>query len=780
MAEYSKVSNIGQFVSVDGRPLSPRHGTVKDIIKIYKSYCDEVFSRNDKPTSTNPFLCLHICCTPGSYDVNLEPAKDQVLFIDPTHLISLTTQLFKDHYGESQRDDIGFTSAGRTKHSTAAASTTTDSFYLLLARRHSTSNMADVEDPSLEIGFTSTNASDAADVETGDGRNTRSESQQPRLSNEDTTPSDVNESAGLENNGTEIKAHFNMYDFDEGDVPTTSPPLVENQGYAVDSEGDVALGTVFKNPWSLAKLHSSVRPGQGRAEAVASRYSHLMTPTPDQEDSGPSTPLPTQPWTHRMSLGPSASLPTPGTSPASPPGYQNPGPPMRRAPARSKDDDEIKFTQDVSAKSMQSPRSMLIDSWVQPRPFLPEVTTFPRPSEANRMEDRLAAQSRSTFGMHRGTIEYPPSPRSTHVDAASAADIRINGVDRPFKSPFKRKRALVESPEADRSMTRPLTAIDFPTQQLITRPSSCLYPLPDPSMLTDSEDTVPICPPIQTISKASQSSCPDLAQILDFEHRKKAVNLQCRAQAKFKAQRGPNSAEPEKVQPESSLMSSPNFQKKPTGDSEPAPSTLDHREEAHHATRAFEDRFGSQRARVEDIQNERPGPHRNRYLTAKKRLFQSQQENRTSPGEVEDRFKFSEDDPRAYFIRHQNETSFSTNGMTKTGLRIRRTKIARLPLETIPFNSAVQNIQAKASHPFPTVQAIAEELERLARFDEYAQCGGNCFSWFPTTQNLSFWERRIQELITQNFVARIGTEEIAPNIDLELGKKFKVHVDSVS
>ncbi|GAD96973.1 DNA mismatch repair protein [Paecilomyces variotii No. 5] len=124
-SDFTKVSSGGQYVSVDGRPVSTSRGTPRDIIKLFRTYIRSAArSKDDEASLSDPFLCLHIRCPKGSYDANIEPAKDDVLFTDSTALISLSEDLFKRVYGEV---DHGATSdLGQSKTILAESKQTED------------------------------------------------------------------------------------------------------------------------------------------------------------------------------------------------------------------------------------------------------------------------------------------------------------------------------------------------------------------------------------------------------------------------------------------------------------------------------------------------------------------------------------------------------------------------------------------------------------------------------------------------------------------------------
>ena len=89
-------------MSVDSRPVSPARGTLKQIVGLYKSYLRSSASCNNGEKLLDPFLCLNIICPPGSYDANIEPSKNDVLFSDAYMVSKHLETFFKDTYGELQ------------------------------------------------------------------------------------------------------------------------------------------------------------------------------------------------------------------------------------------------------------------------------------------------------------------------------------------------------------------------------------------------------------------------------------------------------------------------------------------------------------------------------------------------------------------------------------------------------------------------------------------------------------------------------------------------------
>lgn len=75
---------------------------------MYNKYYQSTTTASTNLSSSKPFICLRIKCPPESYDVNIEPAKDQVLFFHPSHLLSLAETLFQNVYGRLQDQGVGF------------------------------------------------------------------------------------------------------------------------------------------------------------------------------------------------------------------------------------------------------------------------------------------------------------------------------------------------------------------------------------------------------------------------------------------------------------------------------------------------------------------------------------------------------------------------------------------------------------------------------------------------------------------------------------------------
>lgn len=95
-APGAKINGVGHFISVDRRPISTSRGFLKQIAKrvIERLRC----SRDERCSVSNPFFVLNITCSRGSYDPNMEPAKDDVIFDNEAEVSAAVDELLSRVY----------------------------------------------------------------------------------------------------------------------------------------------------------------------------------------------------------------------------------------------------------------------------------------------------------------------------------------------------------------------------------------------------------------------------------------------------------------------------------------------------------------------------------------------------------------------------------------------------------------------------------------------------------------------------------------------------------
>ena len=135
----------------------------------------------------------------------------------------------------------------------------------------------------------------------------------------------------------------------------------------------------------------------------------------------------------------------------------------------------------------------------------------------------------------------------------------------------------------------------------------------------------------------------------------------------------------------------------------------------------------------------------------------------------------SENDPRAYFIRQRFQTySANAGGLTKTGLKIRRSKTLQLPLESVPTGMVIQDLVTPIDFD---VRACAEVGPGA---DKYSLTGKNEFiKWTSSMTGVVAWQAELTTLVETLFRARVGNDLMPANIELDLRRVIKTHCDNV-
>jgi len=95
-ANADHLFGVGEFVTIDGRPLGIHHGTGKRIVQLVKEHSKWIQKMGC--VSRSSFICLSVDCRAISYDVNIEPSKDDVLFDDWTVIANAIQSLLFTAY----------------------------------------------------------------------------------------------------------------------------------------------------------------------------------------------------------------------------------------------------------------------------------------------------------------------------------------------------------------------------------------------------------------------------------------------------------------------------------------------------------------------------------------------------------------------------------------------------------------------------------------------------------------------------------------------------------
>ena len=210
-ATGAKIANQGAFISVDSRPVSSTRGTMKKIVTAFKERLRK--SNPSLATVKDPFFCMNIICPPDSYDPNIEPAKDDVMFNDQDTVLSAVEKLLRSYYPE-------------------AACEPEDNNPLLSERSQSHG----MEEPPLRT--------------------------QTPISIYEDPPEEINEEPTIvscaeprsEARSDQPRWRSSMYGIDEDDMEflqENQPPILEEE------EGSRAVAV--SNPWTIARMNASVK-----------------------------------------------------------------------------------------------------------------------------------------------------------------------------------------------------------------------------------------------------------------------------------------------------------------------------------------------------------------------------------------------------------------------------------------------------------------------------------------------------------------------------------------
>lgn len=292
-ADATKIGGFGSFISVDARPVNATRGHFKQIVKAYREALKGVGSNFEDVKE--PFLYLEIGCPKDAYDVNVEPAKDDVMFEDAFKVVEGMRKLFNAVYAPPEASAIDERSSVPDRNQR-----------IIEQGRDTSGNFPDVETRTTRDHGTPVNA-------VSDGFHTANIVRQQ-------VPSEETEDAHAT---SEPRRTFrtNMYGCDDEDLDLlgAEPPedrTVEDLAELREARKNVTVS----NPWVLAKLNSSVRRPDGEQSLpeyngvglngnVLSSPTRSSRPILDPEETALPTPRPSSPPPPNASFHPSDHVP---------------------------------------------------------------------------------------------------------------------------------------------------------------------------------------------------------------------------------------------------------------------------------------------------------------------------------------------------------------------------------------------------------------------------------------------------------------------------------------
>ncbi|KAI9840970.1 MAG: hypothetical protein M1837_001099 [Sclerophora amabilis] len=279
ITEYSKINDKGHFIFIDSRPVSCIRNSLKQILTLYKSYLRSSMSLSSE-TLKNPFICMNLQCPPGSYDPNVEPAKDDVLFESPELVLSIIESFFRTTYGE--REEI----EREVQSSKPKRTEKVKGFEVLLARKNGTAVDAAAEGAPPKRTKEAETFSAAQEFS----------AQNPPSDTEQMDDDGIHRSNGMarasptNDHGPDGEPVYrpNMYgDFEDefNETLDSSPP----PGPSPDDECPGQQNSAaISNPWVVARMNAPVRPmAKEMCNAVTDEFApNAQLATPSVKNAG--------------------------------------------------------------------------------------------------------------------------------------------------------------------------------------------------------------------------------------------------------------------------------------------------------------------------------------------------------------------------------------------------------------------------------------------------------------------------------------------------------------
>ncbi|KAJ9610459.1 hypothetical protein H2200_005236 [Cladophialophora chaetospira] len=609
--DISKVRNAMQYVSVDGRPVSMERHMMKQVAKSYKRHVQKGVLSAIGSSVSRPFLLMQIRCPSASYDVNVEPAKDEVLFLDgrADQLLSLVDCLLARAYPEANV---------RKGNSTA--------------------------------------------------------------------------------NGTALPPQEDSSIFDKNMLRTESvhhhsAAAADGTEQDVESSDDIALRKEsVRTPWTITAMNAIVKPKQTNANEVTTSLGMGTSAAPDSQMKDVSGGiLPTRGRRRRRSLEQGGEHVLPSTLDTSPPISPRPGPPMRRWVKASTDADDEELAPGVPrlGNTPVLPPQTGLQTWLTPDDGLRGAVGNGNPSSSFSTTDSMPKLTTSAIRVP----DLMPSESHTPPSSSQMGRSRKGG-PKAFKVPYKYKS---HGELTSGLPPTPPSSINDRHQQTLQKdlrgmPSSLEPEGDDPMSFHSGQHEVP-------------RSSSELNDIMEFEHRKKAVIAQQRRLAV-------------RFPPISQLLGGSS---QPVLDVEPGNPDTRSREDS--VVEDYAARFGS-----EDRTSSEPRSNQNRthYPKALKDLPYSHPEEANGPGvdAIEEGRgpdlnllttyagpALAPNDPRAYLIRQQRKPSHG---------KLHRTKSSKLPLESILPGSGTFDLTFTVAI-FQDLGGIRSFAKRISFVDTYLE-----------------------------------------------------------
>lgn len=260
--------------------MSSNRDPFKKITNIYKSFLTSGSLMSGEDRIKDPFLCMNIVCPPRSYDINIEPAKDGVLFTNTNLVIGEIEQFFQGLYGDLQVKTSG-------NLPSKVAGPKARGFDLLLARKPSLVSATVSKSGDCDLAnFAHKRYEQNGDPRMGAnkiGIGLAAESPPSESSNSNLT---LNSKQGSMASRPRWLPNMRSEDEDEIDFPNSQLVEWQSQGNPDLDEEELCRDLSNSNPWVFAKTNALVRQYDKNAEKDAGLDSNdqLYTPRRQADD----------------------------------------------------------------------------------------------------------------------------------------------------------------------------------------------------------------------------------------------------------------------------------------------------------------------------------------------------------------------------------------------------------------------------------------------------------------------------------------------------------------
>lgn len=562
---------------------------------------------------------MNLVCPPGSYDANVEPAKDDVLFTDSSHVLGLVESFFEGIYGELKSNDKVMTKGKR-------AIAEPRGFDLLLARKP---QPAGVQSPGLTAQpksfptLASEQQLDEANVgieesakSNGNGEVHLGESDADRgsprtLRNAEETLETTRVSPERSSNGTQPTWRRSMYPEEDDEQFANVEPATQSQ----PSEDDEDIRDVnVTNPWTLAKLSAPIHSRKPTEQRNGNQQ--LLTPAKTHDDlfedlSSPlrfprSTVNQSRPTPAKSQSGTTNDASAPDTFPY----------PMK---AWGKAQREAHSSPHRASSEGQQSSSAVLENWVRRPAVQPTEELFLHEDDSNASRPRSDFVSASDLPLGTPLSAIPDISQKPRQKPGPRKQQRQSDIHKPFTPPVHDPQR-VWFDHLKPSCTGP-PKISQPRRRQDSLAANA--PMnPTPELEND---------PISSSPPAIPTQHPGLALTMDYERRKADAVAARRALLRQQQPQAQSHVIPE---------SSPAIKISPSQQSQQSSSS---------------------------------SPHQNRYRSALAALYAPQSPaTDTTDVAAGNASLIDPKDPRAYLIRSNNPGKEN---------RVRKTSL--LPLETV-------------------------------------------------------------------------------------------------